>query len=183
VFPAELQARAWTLSLIAPLELARAVTETKMSVTQKDTTAPAYAVPVDAILSALAVDDAWGLTHDEVAERRMRYGYNELAEAPGIPLWRKFLGQFNALVIWILLIAALVSGFVGEWADALAILAIVLVNAIIGFLQEERAERSLTALRKLSAPTPTTSFAGGRSKRSTSSAGQLPRADGPVVWL
>jgi Ca2+-transporting ATPase len=83
---------------------------------------------------------------------RERHGFNELVEAPPVPLWRKFLSQFTDLVIWILIVAALISGLLGEWADTLAILAIVLLNGLLGFFQEERAEQALAALQKLSAP-------------------------------
>ncbi|MFM2093470.1 MAG: Calcium-transporting ATPase, partial [Planctomycetota bacterium] len=61
--------------------------------------------------------------------------------------------QFSELVIWILIIAAILSGWMGEWADTAAILAIVLVNGILGFLQEEKAGRALAALQKMSSPT------------------------------
>lgn len=100
----------------------------------------------------MATDAEKGLTSAQVAERRAQYGYNELAETPPPPLWQKFLGQFNELLVWILIIAAVLSGAVGEWADALAILAIVILNALLGFYQEERAERALAALKQLSAP-------------------------------
>jgi Ca2+-transporting ATPase len=104
------------------------------------------------ILPALGLSGLDGLTESEVSSICRTYGYNELAEAPSIPLWRKFLAQFQELVIGILLIAAVVAAALGEWTDALAILAIVLLNAILGFVQEERAEHALAALQKLSAP-------------------------------
>jgi Ca2+-transporting ATPase len=62
------------------------------------------------------------------------------------------ISQFNELVIWILIVAVVISGFMGEWTDAIAILAIVLVNGILGFIQEERAGRALAALRRISSP-------------------------------
>jgi Ca2+-transporting ATPase len=104
------------------------------------------------VLAALESDTLRGLTETQVVERRTEYGYNALAEAPAVPLWKKLAGQFKELVIWILIVAALIAGAMGEWADTLAILAIVLLNGIIGFLQEEKAERALAALQKLSAP-------------------------------
>ena len=69
-----------------------------------------------------------------------------------MPGWKKFLAQFRELVIWILIVAAIISGALGEWVDALAILAIVLLNGVLGFLQEAKAEQALAALRGMSAP-------------------------------
>ena len=80
------------------------------------------------------------------------YGPNQLAEAPPVSRWRRFLGQFREPVIGILIVAAVIAGAMGEWVDTLAILAIVLLNGLLGFFQEERAEQALAALRKLSAP-------------------------------
>ncbi|MDH4197274.1 MAG: calcium-translocating P-type ATPase, SERCA-type, partial [Candidatus Aminicenantes bacterium] len=82
-----------------------------------------------------------------------RYGPNQLQEKKGRGPFRIFLEQFEDLIIWVLIGAAIVSGFLKEWVDALAILAIVILNAILGLIQEYRAEKSLAALKKLSAPT------------------------------
>ena len=106
----------------------------------------------DDVARELAVDLAHGLTAEEMAQRREQHGWNALAEAPPVPIWKKLLGQFQELVIWILIVAAIIAGVMGEWVDTAAILAIVLVNGIIGFLQEEKAGRALAALQKLSSP-------------------------------
>jgi len=111
-----------------------------------------HATAVDALVTALATDRDQGLSATQAHERLARHGANELSEAPPVPWWRKLLRQFQQLVIGILIVAALVSGLLGEWLDALAILVIVLLNGMLGFLQEGRAERALAALRRLSAP-------------------------------
>src|SRR5436190_15638612 len=111
-----------------------------------------YALHGDDVLRELTADLTRGLSTDEVARRREQHGWNTLAEAPPASRWKKLLGQFKELVIWILIVAAIISGVMGEWADTAAILAIVLVNGIIGFLQEEKAGRALAALQKLSSP-------------------------------
>lgn len=112
----------------------------------------AYSQPSVDLLEAIRVDPESGLAAERVAELRASFGANRLAEAPPTPTWRKLLAQFKDLVIWILIVAAVISGFLGEWIDATAILAIVLLNGAIGFLQEERASRALDALRRLSSP-------------------------------
>ena len=111
-----------------------------------------YALRGDAVTRRLAADLNRGLSTDEVARRREQHGWNVLAEAPPASRWKKLLGQFKELVIGILIVAAIISGAMGEWADTAAILAIVLVNGIIGFLQEEKAGRALAALQKMSSP-------------------------------
>lgn len=113
---------------------------------------PPFLESVDCALRSLVANADSGLNDAQVTERRRKHGRNQLAEAPATPLWQKLLGQFKDLVIWILIGAAAISGLMGEWTDTLAIIAIVLLNAVIGFLQEERAERALAALQKLSAP-------------------------------
>jgi Ca2+-transporting ATPase len=113
---------------------------------------PPHALPAADVVQRLQSQWHEGLSEIEAEKRLARYGYNELAAPPTVPLWRKFFEQFQELVIWILIAAAIISGAVGEWADTAAILAIVLANGIIGFLQEEKAERSLAALKQLAAP-------------------------------
>lgn len=93
-----------------------------------------------------------GLTENEAARRLAERGPNELRQAAPIRPFMLFLAQFKSLIVWILVAAALVSGILGEWADCIAILAIVIANALIGFYQEYSAERSLAALRRMTAP-------------------------------
>ncbi len=93
-----------------------------------------------------------GLNLSEAENRLKEYGYNQLEKKEGASPFMLFLGQFNNFIVWVLIAAAIVSGILGEWIDALAIIAIVIINAIIGFIQEYRAEKSLEATQKMSAP-------------------------------
>jgi len=111
-----------------------------------------HAVSAAEVVRRLQTDAAAGLTRSQAASRLAELGPNQLQESLPPPWWQKLLRQFQDLVIWILLAAAVISGLVGEWADAAAIVAIVLVNGLIGFLQEERARQALAALKQLSAP-------------------------------
>jgi len=93
-----------------------------------------------------------GLGNSEVTQRRQQYGPNRLVEDKGRPLWRMLLGQFRDFMIIVLLAAALISGLVGDAVDTIAIVVIVLLNALIGAVQEYRAERAMAALRAMAAP-------------------------------
>jgi Ca2+-transporting ATPase len=108
---------------------------------------------VDRAVKELGSDPGTGLSSNEVSARLARYGRNQLQEAPKRSAWGIFLDQFKDFIIWVLIGAAVVSGFLQEIVDAVAIIAIVVLNAILGFIQEHRAEQSLAALKKLSSPT------------------------------
>jgi Ca2+-transporting ATPase len=110
----------------------------------------AYRLDGPEVASALGVDPDVGVSDDEARRRIERFGPNELAEAARTPGWKRFLGQFTDTLIVILLIAAVVSFVVsGELKTPIVVLVVVFVNAIIGFLQENRAEASLEALKKM----------------------------------
>lgn len=93
-----------------------------------------------------------GLSEEEAAARTKKYGYNELKEKRRRGILSMFLAQFTDFMVIILIIAAAVSVFLGEAKDAAVILAIVLMNAVLGVVQEERAGRAIAALKKLTVP-------------------------------
>ncbi|HEY5946588.1 MAG TPA: cation-translocating P-type ATPase [Kofleriaceae bacterium] len=93
-----------------------------------------------------------GLTAGEAARRLVQYGRNELQREDATPPWRILVRQFASPVIWLLLVAAAISGVLGELVDAIAIATILVVNALVGFFQEYRAERAVLALRAMTAP-------------------------------
>ncbi|MCR4429086.1 MAG: calcium-translocating P-type ATPase, SERCA-type [Caldiserica bacterium] len=93
-----------------------------------------------------------GISEEEAKARLQTFGKNELKEKERVPIWLRFLDQFKSPLIFILLAAILVSGILGEYIDAIVISAIVLMNAILGLIQEERAEKALQALKKMAVP-------------------------------
>ncbi|HEV8716872.1 MAG TPA: cation-translocating P-type ATPase [Candidatus Binatia bacterium] len=107
---------------------------------------------VDEIAVQLTTDAMRGLSTHEAAQRLAHDGPNELCKGEVISPLALLAGQFSSLVIWILIGAAVVSGILGETIDGVAILAIVLLNALVGFCQEYRAERAAAALARLTAP-------------------------------
>lgn len=94
-----------------------------------------------------------GLTTKEADKRLKDYGLNELEHKKKVSKGKIFLAQFNDFMVWVLLFATIISWIMGDTADAVTIIIIVLVNAFLGFIQEFRTEKSLEALKKLSAPT------------------------------
>jgi hypothetical protein len=112
---------------------------------------PRHAIPINALATQLGTDVGRGLSSPEAAERLEQTGSNELRKGEAISPLAILLSQFRSLVIWVLIGAAVVSAALGEFVDGIAIIAIVLLNALIGFFQEYRAERA-AALARLTAP-------------------------------
>lgn len=110
-----------------------------------------YQMPAAAVVASLTTDGARGLELAEAAARLARLGANELPTAKPRPLWRVLLGQFASPLIYLLMAAAVIAFAMGHRSDAAVILLVVLLNALIGTLQEGRAARSMASLRKLSA--------------------------------
>lgn len=98
------------------------------------------------------VDLVSGLSSEDVLKRTKIYGYNELPEPPKPTLLAQFIDQFRSLLIFILIVAAIISAIFGELIDTLAILGITILNAILGIVQQRRAESALEAVKKLSSP-------------------------------
>jgi Ca2+-transporting ATPase len=110
-----------------------------------------HALEADEVLRDLKVHDE-GLSSEEAAERRRRYGHNELEEGRPAGFWAMLWAQLNNFVVILLIVASAVSALLGEWVDASAILAIVVLNTVLGIVQEQRAEEALAALKRLAAP-------------------------------
>ena len=111
-----------------------------------------WAVPAEAVAAALATDPAAGLTATEVADRLQRFGPNELVERGRKPAWRLLAEQFANTMILVLVAAGLVTAVIGDLKDTVVILAIVVLNAVVGFVQEYRAEQAMAALKAMAAP-------------------------------
>ena len=113
---------------------------------------PWHALDAAEAVQRLETDPARGLSADEARARLERFGPNELRAEEKISPWKVFLRQFTNILIVILLVATVLSAAVGELFDAALILVIVLFSAVLGFVQEYRAERALEALKKMLSP-------------------------------
>ena len=107
---------------------------------------------IEEVARLLETDLKRGLTAREAQARLEKYGPNELQEQPRPGFWRMLLDQFNQFLVLILIVSAVVSFFLGEYLDSGAIMAIVVLNAILGVVQESKAEEALAALQKMAAP-------------------------------
>ena len=110
-----------------------------------------HALKTEEVLQHLKVEEQ-GLTTGEAARRQATYGPNQLQEAPRPGFLYTLWEQVNSFVVWLLIIASVVSALLGDYIEAAAILAIVVLNAALGIIQERRAEEALAALKKLTAP-------------------------------
>jgi Ca2+-transporting ATPase len=139
-------------------------------------TASPHKVPAEAVIAALATDASRGLSPSEAQDRLQQYGPNQLKSAPETPWWKRLLEQFENFLVIILLVATVIS--VIEWLlqdpresalpyEAIVILAIVILNAMLGFIQESRAEKSVRALMALAAPESTVIRDGDRQRIAT----------------
>ncbi|MDF1630633.1 MAG: cation-transporting P-type ATPase [Alcanivoracaceae bacterium] len=113
-----------------------------------------HTLDVEQTLAELQVDSA-GLSQAEAVGRLARYGGNRLPEGVGRSTWRRFADQINNLLIYVLITAATITALMGHWIDSTVILIVVLVQTVIGFLQEGKAEQALAAIRHMLAPKAT----------------------------
>jgi Ca2+-transporting ATPase len=125
--------------------------------TIKDDAAP-YQQSVDAVIAALGTDAKRGLSEAEAQARLQRYGRNELTAERPVPGWRKFLAQFSDVLVILLLVATAISAALWFYErpsalpyEAIAIFSVVLLNALLGYVQESRAEAAVAALRAMAA--------------------------------
>lgn len=146
-------------------ELALAGTVTKVKVVDAENGNPnslinpaPYRRSVTDVVAALDTDERNGLSQAQANKRLRRYGRNQLAAEKRVPIWRKFVRQFGDALVLLLIVAASISA--GLWVyerdsalpfEAIAIFAIVLLNAVIGYVQEARADQAVAALRRMSA--------------------------------
>ncbi|MGV3774016.1 MAG: cation-transporting P-type ATPase [Verrucomicrobiales bacterium] len=116
------------------------------------------------VLQSLGADLGAGLHPEEASRRQKEYGLNKISQAAGTPSWVKFLRQFKQPLVYILLLAVVITALLGEWVDSFVIMGVVIINAIVGFLQEAKAEKSIEALAKM-IPIETTVRRGGQKMR------------------
>jgi Ca2+-transporting ATPase len=110
-----------------------------------------HALTGEQVLQHLQVHDE-GLTTAEAEKRLKHYGLNQLREAPRPGFWALMWRQLSSFVVILLIIASIISALLGDYVEAIAIMLIVVLNAALGIVQEQRAEQALAALKKLAAP-------------------------------
>ncbi|MGM0492012.1 MAG: cation-transporting P-type ATPase, partial [Armatimonadota bacterium] len=112
-----------------------------------------YALSTSQVAAELDTNPESGISPEEAERRLEEYGPNELEKRGGPGPLKIFLRQFADILVIVLLVAAAVSFALGEQIDSIVIMAIVVVNSVLGFVQEYRAEQAVEALRKMAAPT------------------------------
>jgi cation-transporting ATPase F len=108
----------------------------------------AFSHKINDILSLLSVDPHTGLTNEQVKENQEKFGKNSIVHKKSVSQFVIFLQQFNQPLVYILLLAGIITAILGEWVDSSVILGVVLVNAIIGYVQESKAIKAIESLSK-----------------------------------
>ncbi|HML21288.1 MAG TPA: cation-translocating P-type ATPase [Aggregatilinea sp.] len=111
-----------------------------------------YALPVEQALERLGTTADSGLSDGQVAERQAEHGKNALPVGQGTSIWKLLLSQFTDVMVFVLIVAAAISFAIGDTKDSIVILAIVVLNAALGFFQEYQAEQALAALSAMQTP-------------------------------
>ena len=112
-----------------------------------------YNQKIEDVAQELETSSSQGLSVNQIEELRTKYGTNSLTSKKKISIWQRFLAQFKDFMIIVLIVAALLSGFVAqEWTDAAIIMIVVILNAVLGVFQETRSEEAINALKKMATP-------------------------------
>ena len=112
-----------------------------------------YNQKIEDVAQELETSSSQGLSVNQIEELRTKYGSNSLTSKKKISIWQRFLAQFKDFMIIVLIVAALLSGFVAqEWTDAAIIMIVVILNAVLGVFQETRSEEAINALKKMATP-------------------------------
>ena len=112
-----------------------------------------YNQKIEDVAQELETSSSQGLSVNQIEELRTKYGSNSLTSKKKISIWQRFLAQFKDFMIIVLIVAALLSGFVAqEWTDAAIIMIVVILNAVLGIFQETRSEEAINALKKMATP-------------------------------
>src|ERR1700744_5793787 len=115
-------------------------------------------------LRELSTDASAGLAAAEVGRRRDKYGRNQVTAKAATPAWLKFLQQFNQSVIYVLLVAAVCCLFLREYVEAIVIFGVVFIDAIVGYIQESKAEKAIGALNEMMVTEATVRRAGQKAR-------------------
>ena len=119
-----------------------------------------------------------GLGSEEAAARLRVHGLNRVTASAGVPGWLRFLGQFNQVLVYVLMAAGAKAAWMGEWVDAGVILGVVVVNAVVGHIQEGKAQKAIGALSRMLVTMATVRRDGVRLQLNSE---QL--VPGDVVWI
>lgn len=107
-----------------------------------------HAQPATQVLQRVE-SQADGLSSEQAQQRQQQYGANRLTPPAGESKWLKLLRQFNNVLIYVLIVAAIMSWLLGRWTDGGVIFAVVIINGIFGFIQEGKAEQALASIRNM----------------------------------